>query len=436
MHITKATINDIQAVAGKVTLYWDPKLVGFGLKVSKTGAKVFIVQYRTGAGRRGLARRTTIGPLGKLTPDEARKAAKILLGQAAIGDDPASQRSAKRKEMTVAELVDYYAEYGGLEMKPRAKRNKVNGLKHHVVPLIGRKIISNVDSDDITDLIRDITNGKTAKDEIVAPRKRIVVRGGQGAARKVSRDLSSVFEFALSKKHLKQVLITNPCRGVKKGEDRKRTRYLSAEEIRRLGIALDTLARDGTNPKGIAIVKLWVVSGARRDEIAGLRWSEVDLERGVLVLADTKTGQSFRPLPEPARVILSAVPRGGSEFVFPAESGASFYSGTRDVFAQACKIAGINNATPHTLRHTLASHSVSSGISLAATAGILGQKDLRATQRYAHLQPHVAAMAAEQIANQLATELSNGLSKGQLQAGEINDPDESKSDSPVNEANA
>jgi integrase len=405
IHLTKSSVDAIEATPGKHVLYWDTKLIGFGIRVSKTGVKVYVVQYRTGEGRRGVARRATIGRHGKLTPDEARKAAKSLLGQAANGEDPANKRAAKRKEMTVAELIDWYAESGAHTMKPTAAGNKVRGLRYHVVPLLGHKLVSNVDSDDIVTLITHIKAGKTACDFVAGPRRRIIVRGGEGAARKVARDLSSVFTYAIKKKKLP----ANPCHGVDKGQDIKRTRYLETDEIQRAGAALDQLAAAGQNPKGLAIIRLWMLTGGRRNEIAGLKWSEINFATGALMLTDTKTGASHRPLSLPAMDILRSITRGDSPFVFPAESGDSFYTNARDLWEKVCKLAQIHDATPHTLRHTFGSHGASSGLSLPVVAGILGHKDIRSTMRYAHLQPHVARDAADQVAAKLAAAMSSRI---------------------------
>lgn len=90
----------------------------------------------------------------------------------------------------------------------------------------------------------------------------------------------------------------------------------------RLGRAIDELAEKETNPKALSIMRLWVLTGCRREEIAALKWSEVDLEHGCLRLEDSKTGKSLRPLGIAAIAILEGVDRSEeSDFVFPAEEG-------------------------------------------------------------------------------------------------------------------
>ena len=139
-------------------------------------------------------------------------------------------------------------------MKPRTKAYTIARLRHHVVPLLGRKRVSEVGAGEIERFVRDVTNGKTAKDEKIGFRKRIIVRGGEGAARKVVKDLSAVFSFAVRRK----IVSSNPCEiaAVKKSDNR-RNRYLTLEEISRLGKAFDALEQEGVNAKALNIARLW-----------------------------------------------------------------------------------------------------------------------------------------------------------------------------------
>ena len=111
--------------------------------------------------------------------------------------------------MTVKQLVDLYVSEGcfvqqgirqGEPMKDRTKAYTLARLKHHVIPLLGHKRLTKVGTGEIERFVRDVGAGKTAKDEKIAPRKRIIVRGGDGAASKVVRDLSAVFSFAVRRR--------------------------------------------------------------------------------------------------------------------------------------------------------------------------------------------------------------------------------------------
>ncbi|MDQ7249753.1 tyrosine-type recombinase/integrase [Dongia sedimenti] len=161
----------------------------------------------------------------------------------------------------------------------------------------------------------------------LGPRKRIIFRGGEGAARKVARDLSAVYRFAVRR----GIVDSNPIqKAAIRRTDNRREWYLSLEEIVRLGRAFDEMAMEGANAKAIAIARLWALTGSRRDEIAGLKWSEVDFERSLLVWSESKTGKSIRPLGFAAIGLLRQIKRtDGSDYVFPAESGAGHYLGVK-----------------------------------------------------------------------------------------------------------
>lgn len=397
---------------------WDTKLAGFALRVEKSGTKTFVVRYRADGGGRTAPRRfVTIGRFGLLTVDEARKQARMLLGAAAKGDDPALDRQARRREMTISTLVDLYGAEGcfvqrgirqGEPMKARTRAYTLARLRHHVIPLLGHKRVSEIDAGEIERFARDVAAGKTARDEKTGPRNRIIVRGGDGAARKVIRDLSAVFSFAVRR----GVAADNAvARASVRKTDNRRERYLTLEEVTRLGAAFNEVEAAGANPKGVAIGRLWALTGCRRDEIAGLKWSEVDFERGLLILDDSKTGASVRPLGAAALALLESISRvPGTNYVFPAEAGEGYYQGMKRLWGRVVKKAGLPGVTPHTLRHTIGSTAVSSGEALGLTGAILGHANPRSTAIYAHVQHDPSRRAADRVSKKIAEALSGNSS--------------------------
>lgn len=410
--LSKRTVD--AAHSGDKRYYiWDCDLRGFGLRIETSGVKTFVTKYRAGGGGRNAPQRVqTVGRYGTLTPEEARRKAKAILGSAAAGADPAGDLAAKRREMSMAALIDYYEQHGcvvqrgkriGEPMKPLTKAYTVARLRHHVVPLLGNRRVSEITSGDIERFAADVLAGKTAKDEKLGPRKRVIVKGGPGASRKVVRDLSAVFSFA----RRSEIVDRNPCENaaVRKTDDQK-TRFLTLDEVGRLGQALDELEEEGTNSKAVNIARLWALTGCRRNEIAGLKWAEVDFDNGLLVLEDSKTGRSVRPLGAAALTLLSQIEREESEFVFPADIGDNFFQGTKTPWARAIKKADLPGVTPHTLRHTIGSTAISTGEAMALTGAILGHSNPRSTAIYAHIQHEPSRKAANRVSKKIAAALS------------------------------
>lgn len=404
IRLSKRTVDAAEARADRYEI-WDSDLPGFGLRIEKSGRKTFLIRYRAdGGGRKATRRNMVVGQYGTLTPDEARQKARKLLGSVANGDDPAAGRTAKRREMTIAELLTEYEKRGcviqrgkrqGTAMKPLTKRYTMARLSHHVLPLLGKRRVSDVRPSDIVRFVADVTDGKTACDEKNDKGVRVIVRGGDGAARKVVRDLSAVFTFA----QRSEIVAENPCEHAAVNKtDNQRKEFLTLDQVRELGKALVALEAKGSNPKALNIARLWALTGCRRNEVAALKWAEVDFDRAALIFGDSKTGFSMRPLNSAAMALLASIGKtDGSDYVFPAERGEGFYQGTKRVWPAAIKLAKLPGVTPHTLRHTLGSTSVSSGESLEMTGALLGHANMRSTQVYAHLQADPSLRVANRI---------------------------------------
>lgn len=411
--LTKRMIEAAQPAPKRYEI-WDSDVAGFGVRIGLSGSKTFVIRYRAEGGGRDAPRRyVTVGRFGALTAEQGRKKAKELLAAATVGNDPAAERKAKRLEMRISALVDLYEKEGcfiqrgkrlGQPMKPRTKQFLIGRLRHHVVPLLGHMKVTEVKVGHIERFFADVTNGRSAKDEKIGPRRRVIVRGGAGAARKAFRDLSAMFSFA----ERRGIISANLCaKAVVQKTDGTNDRYLTMAELQRLGTACDELEAEGTNVKALNITRLWVLTGCRRDEIAALKWHEVDFERGVLALDDSKTGRSVRPLATAAIALLKNIAREkDSDYVFPAVTGEKHFQGTKGVWPRIVKRASLEGVTPHTLRHTMGAMSTSSGEALALTGAILGHANLRSTMRYAHVQLDPSLKAANRVGKKLAAALA------------------------------
>ncbi|MES1200224.1 MAG: site-specific integrase [Pseudomonadota bacterium] len=203
----------------------------------------------------------------------------------------------------------------------------------------------------------------------------------------------------------------NPFVSVKLAAAPVRERFLTIEEAKALIAAIDATM----TPPFAEATKLLLFTGARKTEILGLRWTEIDFERRQLRLppertkAGGKTGERHIVLPPPATAILrsratarmKASRKELSEFVFPGSRGVSHLTGLRRPFIRACAAAGLSDVRIHDLRHSFASLAVANGASLFLVGKLLGHASTRTTERYAHLSSDPLHEAADLVAGTL-----------------------------------
>jgi integrase len=294
--ITKRVVDAAQP-GERVYRIWDAELKGFGLKVTPTGSKTYIAVYRAGTGRSAPQREYTLGKHGVLTPDQAREHARKVLSEARLGADPQAERKRLRGELTVAQLCDLYLEEGASGKKASTLKTDRYRIDSHIKPLLGRKTVSSVTQGDVERFMRDVAAGKTAvKRERVGPRAYTQRRGGKGTASRTVGLLGGIFAFAVRHK----LRPDNPVHGVTRYKDGRSERFLSAQELARLGEAIEAAEAEGRSATGLAVIRLLVTTGARKGEIEALRWDEVDFERSALRLRDSKTGAKVVPIGAPA----------------------------------------------------------------------------------------------------------------------------------------
>lgn len=400
--ITKRTVDSLKPGTTEF-VHWDGELTGFGVRVRPSGSKSFVAVYRTG-GRNTPVRRVTIGTVGKIETDKAREEARIIIRQAELGFDRAAEKAKARAEMTLAQLCDLYLAEGCDTKKASTLVSDRGRIERHIKPLMGRKRVGEIDRADVERFMRDVANGKTATDVKTGKFGRAIVEGGKGTATRTVGLLGGIMSFAVSR-HLRK---DNPVRGVKRYADKKGETFLSASQLATIGEALSTLEANGASPSAIAIIRLLALTGARKSEIASLRWSEVDFERSYLRLGDSKTGAKAVPIGAPALETLATVPRiAGSPFVFPAGAGESHFQGTDKVWRLVRLAAGLPDLRLHDLRHSFASVGLARGDALPVIGAILGHADVKTTSRYAHLADDPVRKSADAISQSIEAALSN-----------------------------
>lgn len=409
--ITKRSVDSLKPASIDVIL-WDDALAGFGVKITPSGHRSYVVQYRPGAGgRRATAKRIVLGGHGALTPDEARRLAKRELGRVAQGQDPADERAKKKGERKVRELGTEYLEEVKARRKPSTYAEYKRLWDKHVAPTIGARAVAEMDLSVIRRLHNDLKETPYVANRVIAI-------------------LGAFFSF--SERGGVRLKNGNPVRGIELYPEIPRERFLTQDEFRRLGAALAKAESEGlppveqhkskrgktenlkhrpknadtpvpANPYAIAAIRLLALTGCREGEILSLRWDAVDIEHGYLRLADSKTGKSIRPLGQAAALVLDSLPkREDNPYVLPGrKEGEHLIEITRVWFAVRHE-ARLDDLRLHDLRHSFASVSATSGESLLVVKSLLGHKRAATTERYAHLGNDPVKRAADRAAGDIA----------------------------------
>jgi len=194
---------------------------------------------------------------------------------------------------------------------------------------------------------------------------------------------------------------------VEKYRERKVERFLSAEEIARLGNALASAEQDGSeSPFAIAAIRLLIFTGARLGEILTLEWEHVNLSDRVLELPDSKTGRKRIYLNPPALDVLMQLPRFNSNpYVIVGRRTGCHLVNLQKPWQRIRHAAALDGVRVHDLRHSFASIAVSSGLTLPLIGKLLGHSKSVTTERYAHLADDPLRAANELVGQRLADAL-------------------------------
>lgn len=343
----------------------DNTVKGLHAKVGAT-AKVFFLYFRTKA---GVERRPKLGEFPAMTVAQARAIAKEMLLVVAAGADPMEKRRQEREAPTLGEALDQFVTEHLSRRKTAAETER---LLRFALPksLLARKAASIEHAD-----IQKLHQARAAKPYV---------------ANRELAHLSTLFnKLELWGYRPKG---SNPCEGVERFPEKKRRRYMSAEEAQAVAAALDRRAR--SDPASVAFVYLLILTGARRGEIAAARWQWLD--GNALHLPDSKTGAKTIFLPPQAMAVLDALPRTSGTLT-------GILSPTK--MWQSVRVeAKCPDLRLHDLRHSFASAALDAGLSLSQIGELLGHASTQTTKRYAHLidataQAAVAKTAALVAAN-------------------------------------
>jgi integrase len=400
-------------------IIYDGEVKGFGLRVTKAGARAFILNYRV----RGVERRLTIGSFPDWSVSAAREEASRLKREIDRGRDPMGERHEERAAPTVDELCDRYLDEHAARKRPGSRREDEGLIRQWIRPDLARRKVADVRLVDIEALHRKITRSGTPY-----------------RANRVLALLSKMFGLAVRW----EMRPDNPVRGVERNPEHKRSRYLRPDEVRRL---TQVIAKH-PNRAGAEAIRLLLLTGARRGEVLGLRWDQLDFEAGAWTKPSSLTKQNAEhrvPLSAPALQVLStiraeadrgeeiaaellrqaeaekmpkraaakrraaafALTKKTSPFVFPGRKDGAPLVNMRRVWEDVCDKAKLPGIRVHDLRHSYASLLASAGLSLPIIGALLGHTQAATTQRYAHLLDDPLRAATERV----GAVIGNGAAK-------------------------
>ena len=380
-HMSKLTDRAVGALPANDSdaVYWDGELTGFGVRVRASGRKTWVLQTRV----RGRLRWFTLGHYGapgieNLGAEAARAQARRLLALAKRGIDPREHPDKDRAPSpSVAELGHRFLEdYVPDHCKPGTQAHYRRMVEKFIVPALGDMPAGDVQRKDAAELHHSMRATPYQANRMLGVLSKMFVQAEIWGWRPDG---------------------SNPCRHIRQYKEHKRERFLSPEEMARLGAVLR--AAEEEMPAAVAAFRLLLLTGCRKSEIRDLRWEHVTAD--AIELPDAKTGRRAVPLGPGARAVLESIPRTGSPWVFPGR-----FPGTHRVDLQGPwkiirKRAGLEDVRIHDLRHTFASQALALGESLTMIGRLLGHTQVQTTARYAHLARNSIQNAAARITDSI-----------------------------------
>ena len=386
---------DALVASERDVIVWDRALAGFGVRVYPSGRKVYVVQSRAGGG----PRRVTLGSHGEITATQARKRAAQVIDRIKRGEEPA-QPPPHGGSASVADLAErYMSAHVAQNCNAHTQGIYRGSLANHILPALGMMPLALVERSHVQALHYRLRE---------TPR----------AANRALAVLSKMFSLAAAWGLVADG--TNPCRAVRKYREKKRERFLSRDEYRRLGQALAEAEADAmagvegaVSPYAIAALRLLMLTGCRLNEILTLRWDDVDRTAGEFRLRDGKTGTRMVPLTPTAETVLAGIRRVPHNpwIIVGKQPGSHLPTITAEWYRLRAR-AGLDDVRIHDLRHSYASRALAAGESLSMIGKLLGHADIQSTARYAHLARETERVSAARVGASIGADITRAAGAG------------------------
>ena len=345
----------------------DHALPAFGFKVAADDTRTFFVRVPRKLG----AVNVPLGAAAELTVTEARKKAIAEIEAA---------KAERETGPLFRDFADEFMRRQSRRWKPATRVSNSSALGNHILPFFGAMRVEDITRADVRRWFDSMS----------------------GTPGNANRSLP-VLSVMMTQAELWEIRPhgSNPCRNMRRYRTKPRERFLSVDELKRLGFVLD----HAEDKQAAAAIRLLLFTGARSSEITGLRWDWIRDSRAVL--SESKTGPKAIQLAPPARAVLAGLPRKG-RYVFPNAGGTGPMTDLGRRWLKLRARAGLDDVRIHDCRHTLASHAVMSGLDLYTVGRLLGHADIASTERYAHLADDHVREAAGRIAGIVGDAMAGG----------------------------
>ncbi|MEJ1996030.1 MAG: tyrosine-type recombinase/integrase [Limibacillus sp.] len=359
--INTKLIRSIKAPRRASIFICDPEFIGFGLRVSASGVRSFVLRYSL----HGRERLYTIGHHPTWSAAAARKEASRLRRMVDVGKDPLTERNAPLKDRLFSDLADRYIKEHLPRKRPGSQKNDLSMLRKHLLPHFKNRCL------------RELSHQEFETLHATLSRTRPVT------ANRVLSLASKMFQLGRKWGWVDE----NPLSMVERNPEIARDRYLTEKQLQTLVTVLSTWP---DKPSSHALLLL-LLTGARRGEVLSARWKEFDLSAGIWQKPanSTKQRRSHRvPLSDHAKHILRKMEKekgSVNEFLFPGLGATGHLVELKKQWRKILKAAELENLRIHDLRHCFASLLASQGCSLPIIGSLLGHTQTQTTARYAHL---------------------------------------------------
>jgi integrase len=294
------------------------------------------------------------------------------------GGDPQAERDRIKSEPTLQpfvekELVPFLAQY------KRSVKADISKFEIHILPIWGTRLLSKITTRDIQNYHLDIAN-----------------KLSQSTANRHLMLLSKCFSLAVQWGYLGAA--ANPCTGIKQFKEHIKP----LPQLKNIDIApLFQAMEEEPNKVAVGCLKILLLTGARRSEAQSMRWSALDLDARLWTISQTKSGKPHVVhLNDAAYAVLMAMPRTGSQFVFPHRYDLNkCLNNPRKAFDRCLEKAGLPHMRIHSLRHAYCSFAVAAGASLYQVQQLVGHRSVSTTTRYSHLNNESLRTATQLVSS-------------------------------------